>query len=79
MLLTDGQINDIATGITYAGMCDATTLGRAIARAQAEKILKWLEEKGIWAEVWFEVKNDHETMFCLYEQDYESLKAQLEG
>ena len=42
MLLSDGQINDIATGITYAGMCDATTLGRAIARAQHEKTVKWL-------------------------------------
>ena len=48
MLLSDGQINDIATGITYAGMCDATTLGRAIARAQHEKdkaeFKKWGEE-----------------------------------
>jgi len=40
---------------------------------EKQLIRKWLEKHGIWAKVWFEVKEEYKDMFCLFEEDYEGL------
>ena len=43
-------------------------------RELLQKLIGWLEKNGIWAQVWFEVKEEHKTMWCLFEEDWEALK-----
>lgn len=43
-------------------------------RKERERIIKEIEEKGIWAQVYFEVKESEETMWCLFKGDWETLR-----
>ena len=49
----------------------------SIAKATAKKILEWLEENGIWAQVPFAVSETEKTMWCILEKDWEELKKEI--
>jgi len=39
-----------------------------------KKLINWLDENGIWGQVWFEVKEEYQTMWCLFSDDFEKLR-----
>lgn len=73
----DNPADDHAIGCHSLAVKQAQITGNIAYKAGEQKVVKWIDEHGIWAQVPFNVKETEENMWCLFPNEWQPFRESI--